>query len=78
MPGYIYRFVDGGGTNVFKSPPEVDSEGAPAQRIIINGKVAIYCNNDGSMARGTAGQAPPQDPYAPGWAPSPWEEEPQP
>jgi hypothetical protein len=75
-PGFVYRRVPDGRGAYFMNPPAVDpSTGDAAPVIIIGGDRYVYCNNDSSMARGVKGEAPVQDIYAPGWAPSQWEEE---
>ena len=40
-----------------------------------NGETVVYANNDGSVARGTAGPNPPGQIYQITTVPSPWEQQ---
>lgn len=58
--------------------PLIDANGRPVvggqySVTIWNGETVVYCNNDGSLARGTAGPTPAGYPYGASTDPSPWE-----
>jgi hypothetical protein len=69
-----YRAPSTGGYYITASP-QVNAVGAPSQVITVGGITYVLCNRDGSMARGTAGPTPPNDPYSPGSTPSLWEQQ---
>ncbi len=76
----VFRYM---GVNTRKrydfSLPLINSDGRPViggqySSTTWNGEQVIVCNNDGSVARGTAGPTPKGYPLSASTMPSPWEQ----